>query len=166
MASRKEISIVIKGNLGSGGNDKEISFSKTASSAISTDKSSQEEISKYGKGGKGGKAAWIALALYSANTAKKNIEAAASAAWNRYVDMNEEYMAQNTMTEVKAHIGAISSYASAAITGANIGKLAGPAGAAVGAVVGMMVVDFSYSVHLATKLKEFKELSDLRFEDF
>ena len=36
----------------------------------------------------------------------------------------------------------------------------------VGAVVGAMCVDFSYSIHLATKLKEFKELSDLRFEDF
>ena len=36
----------------------------------------------------------------------------------------------------------------------------------VGGVIGMMVVDFSYSVHLATKLKEYKELSDLRFEDF
>ena len=30
----------------------------------------------------------------------------------------------------------------------------------------MMVVDFSYSVHLATKLKEFKDLQTLRFEDF
>lgn len=36
----------------------------------------------------------------------------------------------------------------------------------VGGVIGMMVVDFSYSIHLATKLKEFKELGDLRFEDF
>ena len=36
----------------------------------------------------------------------------------------------------------------------------------VGAVIGMMVVDFSYSVHLATKLKQFKDLSDLRFEEF
>lgn len=35
----------------------------------------------------------------------------------------------------------------------------------VGAVIGMMVVDFAYSVHLATKLKEFKELQGLRFED-
>ena len=36
----------------------------------------------------------------------------------------------------------------------------------VGAFIGMMIVDFSYSVHLATKLKQFKELQDLRFEDF
>ncbi|MBR0294370.1 MAG: putative ABC transporter permease [Bacilli bacterium] len=36
----------------------------------------------------------------------------------------------------------------------------------VGAVIGAMCVDFAYSIHLATKLKEFKELSDLRFEDF
>ena len=36
----------------------------------------------------------------------------------------------------------------------------------VGLVIGMMIVDFSYSVHLATKLKEFKELQDLRFEEF
>ena len=35
----------------------------------------------------------------------------------------------------------------------------------VGAVIGMMVVDFAYSVHLATKLKEFKELQGLRFEE-
>ena len=36
----------------------------------------------------------------------------------------------------------------------------------VGAVIGAMVVDFAYSIHLATKLKEFKELQDLRFEEF
>lgn len=36
----------------------------------------------------------------------------------------------------------------------------------VGGVMGMMLVDFSYSIHLATKLKEFRELGDLRFEDF
>ncbi|MBR0439566.1 MAG: putative ABC transporter permease [Bacilli bacterium] len=36
----------------------------------------------------------------------------------------------------------------------------------IGAFIGMMVVDFAYSIHLATKLKEFKELQDMRFEDF
>ena len=36
----------------------------------------------------------------------------------------------------------------------------------VGGVVGAMIVDFAYSIHLATKLKEFKEYKDLRFEEF
>lgn len=36
----------------------------------------------------------------------------------------------------------------------------------VGGVVGAMIVDFAYSIHLATKLKEFKEFRDLRFEEF
>ena len=36
----------------------------------------------------------------------------------------------------------------------------------VGAVIGAMAVDFAYSIHLATKLKEFKELQNLRFEEF
>ncbi len=36
----------------------------------------------------------------------------------------------------------------------------------IGAVMGMMLVDFSYSVHLATKLKEIKEAQNLRFEEF
>lgn len=36
----------------------------------------------------------------------------------------------------------------------------------VGMVMGAIAVDFAYSVHLATKLKEYKELADLRFEDF
>lgn len=36
----------------------------------------------------------------------------------------------------------------------------------VGAVIGAMVVDFAYSIHLATKLKDYKELASLRFEDF
>ena len=36
----------------------------------------------------------------------------------------------------------------------------------VGGVIGAMTVDFAYSIHLATKLKQFKELQDLRFEDF
>lgn len=36
----------------------------------------------------------------------------------------------------------------------------------IGIVIGMIIVDFAYSVHLATKLKEFKELQELRFEEF
>ena len=36
----------------------------------------------------------------------------------------------------------------------------------VGGVMGAIAVDFAYSIHLATKLKEFKELQDLRFEEF
>ena len=36
----------------------------------------------------------------------------------------------------------------------------------VGAVIGAVVVDFAYSVHLATRLKEFKKLQGLRFEEF
>lgn len=36
----------------------------------------------------------------------------------------------------------------------------------VGAVIGAMTVDFAYSIHLATKLKQYKELHDLRFEEF
>ena len=36
----------------------------------------------------------------------------------------------------------------------------------VGMVVGMIIVDFAYSVHLATKLKEFKDANQMRYEDF
>ena len=36
----------------------------------------------------------------------------------------------------------------------------------VGAVIGAILVDFAYSVHLASKLKQFKEYSDLRFKEF
>ena len=36
----------------------------------------------------------------------------------------------------------------------------------VGGLVGAMIVDLFYSIHLATKLKEFKELQGLRFEEF
>ena len=36
----------------------------------------------------------------------------------------------------------------------------------VGGVVGAILVDFAYSIHLATKLKVFKEYRDLRFEEF
>ena len=36
----------------------------------------------------------------------------------------------------------------------------------VGMVMGAMAVDFAYSIHLATKLKEYKEIANLRFEDF
>lgn len=36
----------------------------------------------------------------------------------------------------------------------------------IGIVIGMMIVDFAYSIHLATKLKEYKELQDIRFEEF
>jgi len=36
----------------------------------------------------------------------------------------------------------------------------------VGAIIGAIIVDFAYSVHLATKLKEFTKLQGLRFEEF
>lgn len=36
----------------------------------------------------------------------------------------------------------------------------------IGAVIGAMIVDFAYSVHLATKLKEFKQYQSVRFEEF
>lgn len=36
----------------------------------------------------------------------------------------------------------------------------------IGAVVGAMLVDLAYSLHLATRLKQFKELQSLRFEEF
>lgn len=36
----------------------------------------------------------------------------------------------------------------------------------IGAVIGAMLVDTAYSVHLASKLKELKELQSLRFEEF
>ena len=36
----------------------------------------------------------------------------------------------------------------------------------VGGIIGAMCVDLAYSIHLATRLKEFKELQDLRFEEF
>ena len=36
----------------------------------------------------------------------------------------------------------------------------------VGGVIGAMIVDMAYSIHLATKVKEFKELQGLRFEEF
>ena len=36
----------------------------------------------------------------------------------------------------------------------------------IGAVIGAMIVDFTYSIHLATKLKVFNEYRALRFEEF
>ena len=36
----------------------------------------------------------------------------------------------------------------------------------VGAVIGATCVDFAYSIHLASKLRDYKELASLRFEDF
>ena len=36
----------------------------------------------------------------------------------------------------------------------------------VGGVIGAIIVDFAYSIHLANKLKVFKEYKDLRFEEF
>ena len=35
----------------------------------------------------------------------------------------------------------------------------------VGVIIGAILVDFAYSVHLASKLKEFKEYGNLRFEE-
>ena len=36
----------------------------------------------------------------------------------------------------------------------------------VGAVIGATCVDFAYSIHLASKLRDYKEFASLGFEDF
>ena len=142
MASRREIAITIKGNVGGGGgNGKEIGFSAkdTSSIAYSSDEVANKELKNYNDGsskGSGAKAAAFAITLYALNEVKNSIVKTASQGWNRHIDMKEDYLASNNMNEIKAKLGAVKSYASAAITGAKIGSIGGPIGAAVGAAVG------------------------------
>ena len=36
----------------------------------------------------------------------------------------------------------------------------------IGVMIGMMIVDFAYSIHLATKLKQFEQYQHLKFDEF
>lgn len=142
MASRREIAITIKGNVGGGGgNEKEIGYSAKISTndAYSSDEVADKELKNYddGSGKKGAKAAAFAITLYALNEVKNSIVKTASQGWNRHIDMKEDYLASNNMNEIKAKLGAVKSYASAAVTGAKMGfSVGGPIGAVVGAAVG------------------------------
>ena len=141
MASRREIAITIKGNVGGGGGGKEIGYSAKGPAiddAYSSDEVANKELKNYndGSGKSGSKAAAFAITLYALNEVKNSIVKTASQGWNRHIDMKEDYLASNNMNEIKAKIGAVKSYASAAITGAKIGSIGGPIGIAIGAAVG------------------------------
>lgn len=141
MASRREIAITIKGNVGGGGG-KEIGYSAKGPAiddAYSNDGVADKELKNYndGSGKSGAKGAAFAITLYALNEVKNSIVKTASQGWNRHIDMKEDYLASNNMNEIKAKLGAVKSYASAAITGAKMGFSAGgPIGAVVGAAVG------------------------------
>ena len=142
MSSRREIAITIKGNVGGSKKTSSI-YSGNISSAVSSDDSTREAMSVYTDAGdidgKGNfKGAALAIGLYALNEVKNNVIQSASMEWNRFVDMKEDYLAQNNMNEIKAKLGAVKSYASSAMTGARIGaSVGGPVGAVVGAVVGV-----------------------------
>lgn len=137
MASRQEIAITIKGNLSAngGGKKEEISYSRGSSQAVSNDDSANKEMGKYaeigGKGKNGFSVAGSMLTVYAFNQVKNRIIQTASTMWNRYVDMKEDYLAQNNMNVIKAHVGAVSSYATSASAGYAMG---GVIGAAIGVV--------------------------------
>lgn len=140
MASRREIAITIKGNVGGGGKSSSRS-SGGISAAISSDDSSRDAMQVYTEAGdnnnKGGlKQASFTIGLYALNEVKNNLFQSVSMEWNRFVDMKEDYLAQNNMNELKAKIGAVKSYASSAMTGARIGSSFGPVGTVIGAAVG------------------------------
>lgn len=141
MSSRREIAITIKGNVGGSGKKSSSIYSGDVSSAVSSDDSTREAMSTYTDAGDNGnsgglKTAAYTMSLYALNEVKNNIVNSASIVWNRYVNMKEDYLAQNNMNEIKARLGAFKSYASSAITGARIGSTFGPVGAVVGAAVG------------------------------
>ena len=136
MASRREIAITIKGSVGVGGaNKKEMSVSAT-SNAVSGEQSAQQEISKYSEGRqeRAGVSKSV-MAVYIANQIKNNIIQTATMAWNRYVDMKEDYLAQNNMNTVRAYTSMAKSYGTSMVAGAKIGSAFGPVGAVVGAAV-------------------------------
>lgn len=71
------------------------------------------------------------------NTAKQMVIQSVEASVNRYMTLTEDYMAQNTYNKVKTSISKAVSAGSAIIGGAvSGGQVAGPAGAAVGAIIG------------------------------
>lgn len=157
MASRKEIAITIKGNVSPKGNEKEISFSKSPiNKAVSNDKTASEaQNNDYSISG--GSAVVSALTVYAMNTVKNNIISAASVAWNRYVDMKEDYLAQNNMNEVKAHLGMAKSYGTSIAAGATIGAIGGPVGIAVGAAVGAASNFISRGVRYGITMANYNE---------
>jgi hypothetical protein len=161
MASRQEIAITIKGNLSasSGGGKEEISYSRGSAPAISSDDNATKEMSKYSNAGsqKNSSVTKSVIAVYMANQIKNRIVQTASTMWNRYVDMKEDYIAQNNMNQIKAHVGAVSSYATAAISGAKIGGVLGPAGAAIGAAVGTIGNAVNRAVSYKTTIANYNE---------
>ena len=86
MASRREIAITIKGNIStsSGSGSGEISFSRSAASAVSNEQSAQQEVGKYTQGNteRTGVSKSV-MAVYIANQIKNSIIQTATITWNR-----------------------------------------------------------------------------------
>lgn len=161
MPSRKEISITIKGNLSTGGGES-IAYSKSGSAvatAISSDETANKETGKHTKAtqGKQGKSGVKVLALYAYRSFANNLMATASQAWNRYVNIKEDYLAQNNMNAIKANLSAIKGYATSAVTGAQIGSVAGPVGAAIGAAIGVSANAVSRVVNYGVTIANYNE---------
>lgn len=162
MASRREIAITIKGNVDSSGKKTSSIYNGDISSAISSDDSTREAMSTYTSAGDNGNSGGLqtaayTMSLYALNEVKNNVVKTASVVWNRYVDMKEDYLAQNNMNEIKAHVGAVKSYASSAMTGARIGSTFGPVGAVVGAVIGTVGNVVNRGINYAATMAKYNE---------
>lgn len=148
MSSRREIAITIKGNVGGSGRNErnESIFEGDSSSAISNEETARQALNTYTEAGNnkqmGGKAAAAAVALYALEEVKNVIVQYASVSWNRYLDMKEDYIAQNNMNALKANINMAKSYASSTIKGAAIGGIVGAA-IGIGANVAKRAISFN-----------------------
>lgn len=97
------------------------------------------------------------LLLEAYNQAKSNITQAVSVMWNRYANLKEDYMAQNSVTCAKAFVGRVKQYGTAALSGAVVGSALGPIGSVVGAGVAVAGTAISNIINFGAELSAYNE---------
>lgn len=161
MASSKEITITVKGKItridkqqkgtlaekkvedGKDGND---DGSSTLSSVINFARSPIK--SAIGKN---------VILLEAYNQTKSAITQTVSTLWNRYADLKEDYLAQNSVTLAKSVLNRVKQYGTAAMSGAIVGSAAGPVGAVAGAAIAVAGTFVSNVISYGAELSAYNE---------
>ena len=130
-----------------------------------------EEYKKPSKG-----TATVAAVSYIASQAKQVAEQSISAGWNRYTTLQEDYIAENRINNIKTSVNNVKSMAQSSLKGATTGAqlggaIGGPWGAAAGAAVGVVAGTTFWGVnqHLKNQQKlsgYYQQLNQTTFQTY
>lgn len=95
------------------------------------------------------------ILVYQAyNYAKQQIKQVAQYTIGKYFSLTENYTAQQDLENVKTTISKVAGFGSAIISGAMMGSMAGPGGAAAGAIIATVGSGINEAISIYQRFKE------------